>query len=55
MTKHPAKFTITKRVAKHGKQAIIIIPAMLQAQLKPGTLLEINLRILLENFERGFN
>ena len=39
-------FTITKRIAKHGKQAIIIIPALLQQPLQPGTLAEIKIELL---------
>jgi len=40
------KFTITKRIAKHGSQAVIIVPTLLQEQLKPGTLAEITIEIL---------
>ena len=40
------QFTITKKIAKHGKQAIIIIPAMLQEYLSPGTMAEIRIEIL---------
>ena len=39
-------FTITKKIAKHGKQAVIIIPALLQEQLIPGTLAEIKIEII---------
>lgn len=39
-------FTITKRIAKHGKQAVIIIPALLQEQLKPGLLAEIRIEVI---------
>jgi hypothetical protein len=39
-------FTITKKIAKHGKQAVIIIPALLQAHLEPGKLCEIKIEIL---------
>lgn len=37
---------ITKKIAKHGKQAVIIIPAFLCEQLSPGTLTEITFRII---------
>jgi predicted RNA binding protein YcfA (HicA-like mRNA interferase family) len=37
----PKQFTITKRIAKHGKQAVLIIPTLLQEHLEPGTLAEI--------------
>jgi len=40
------KFTITKKISKHGKQAVIIVPILLQDKLKPGTLAKINIKIL---------
>jgi len=40
------KFIITKRIAKHGQQAIIIVPTLLQDRLKPGTLAEITIEII---------
>jgi hypothetical protein len=40
------QFTITKKIAKHGKQAVIIVPTMLQEQLSPGTLAEIRIQII---------
>ena len=43
------QFTITKRIAKHGQQAIIIIPALLQEILKPGILTEVKIDILEQN------
>lgn len=39
-------FTITKRIAKHGKQAIITVPTLLQEKLKPGTIAEIKIEII---------
>lgn len=39
-------FTITKKIAKHGNQAVIIVPTMLQEHLKPGTLAEIRIEII---------
>ena len=39
-------FVITKKIAKHGKQAVIIIPALLQEHLKPGMLTEIKIEII---------
>jgi hypothetical protein len=41
-------FTITKKIAKHGKQAVIIIPSVLQEHLKPSMLVEIRIEILKE-------
>jgi hypothetical protein len=39
-------FTITKKIAKHGTQAVLIIPSILQEQLPPGTLAEIKIQII---------
>jgi len=41
-----SKFTITKRIAKHGNQAIIVIPKLIEEHLKPGTIVEVNLQII---------
>jgi hypothetical protein len=41
-------FTITKKIAKHGSQAIIVIPRILEDKLKPGTIVEIKLNVLEE-------
>ena len=41
-------FTITKKIAKHGSQAIIVIPRMLEQELKPGTIVEMKLGVLRE-------
>ena len=40
------QFTITKRIAKHGKQVVIIIPRLLQEEIRPGTLAEIRIEII---------
>ncbi len=39
-------FIITKKIAKHGKQAVIIIPALLQERLQPGMLAEIKIEVI---------
>jgi len=39
-------YIITKKIAKHGKQAVIIIPTLLQHLLSPGTLAEIKIDVL---------
>jgi len=39
-------FTITKKIAKHGKQAIIVIPKLLQQMLKPNTVVELKIKVL---------
>ena len=43
-------FVITKKIAKHGSQAIIVVPRVLEASLKPGTTCEISIEIL-DNLE----
>jgi antitoxin component of MazEF toxin-antitoxin module len=41
-------YTITKQISKHGSQAVIVIPKVLQAELKPGTVAEVKITILRE-------
>ena len=48
MAEKNRKFTITKKIAKHGNQAIIVIPRILQESLKPGTIVEARLNVLSE-------
>ncbi len=40
------QYTITKKIAKHGRQAVIIIPTMLQENLSPGKLVEVKIEII---------
>lgn len=40
------QFTITKKIAKHGKQSIIVIPKIIEPQLKPGTIVQLNIEVL---------
>ncbi|MBN2111832.1 hypothetical protein JW707_01905 [Candidatus Woesearchaeota archaeon] len=40
------KFTITKKIAKHGSQAIIVIPRVLENELKPGTIVKVSLDVV---------
>jgi hypothetical protein len=42
------EFTIRKKIAKHGKNAIIVIPKLLQEDLKPRTIVELNITVLEE-------
>jgi len=39
-------FTLIKKIAKHGKQAIIVVPKILQEYLKPDTIVEIKIKVL---------
>lgn len=41
-------YIITKRISKHGKQAIIVIPSCLQHELKPQTVVEVRINIIKE-------
>jgi len=39
-------YTITKKIAKHGKQSVIVIPSFLQQDLKPKTIVEVKINIV---------
>ena len=43
------RFVITKKIAKHGSQAIIVIPKVLEKFLSPGTVAEIEINVLRED------
>jgi antitoxin component of MazEF toxin-antitoxin module len=40
------QYTITKKIAKHGNQAIIVIPKLIQDSLKPGTIAKVTIDVL---------
>jgi len=42
------QFIITKRIAKHGSQAIIVIPRILESELRPDTIVELKINIIRE-------
>ena len=42
------QFTITKKIAKHGSQSIIVVPRILESQLPPGTIVQLGIDILEE-------
>ena len=46
------QFTVTKKIAKHGKQAIIVIPKLLQDELQPGTVVKVTLDVVKEAQEK---
>jgi hypothetical protein len=46
------RFVITKKIAKHGHQAVIIIPRVLEDRLKPGMLIELKIDVLEVKNER---
>lgn len=39
-------YTITKKIAKHGRQVVLIIPSSLQKELSHGKLVEVKIEIL---------
>ncbi len=41
-------YIITKRIAKHGKQSVILIPKSLRENLKPKTIVEVKIDIIKE-------
>lgn len=41
-------YTITKRISKHGTQAVITIPKLLEKDLKPRTVAEIKITVIKE-------
>ena len=54
MTENQYKtYTITKRIAKHGTQSVILIPKYLQDELKPKTIVEVRINIVKEAEEHG--
>ena len=46
--KQTKRFTITKKIGKHGDQAVIVIPRVLEEKLSPGTLAKITIDIIEE-------
>ena len=44
-------FTITKQISKHGRQAVIVLPKLLEAELRPGTVAEIKITVIKEAAE----
>lgn len=43
------QYTITKKIAKHGTQSIIVIPKILEKDLKPGTIAQITIDVIWES------
>lgn len=42
------QFVITKKIAKHGSQSIIVIPRLLENHLKPKTVVKLTIDVLEE-------
>ena len=41
-----AQYVITKKIAKHGNQAIIVLPRILENELKPGTIVKVTVDVV---------
>ena len=44
--KRPKSYVITKRIAKHGNQSIIVLPSLLKDELRPKTIVKVTLEII---------
>ena len=42
------QYVMTKKIAKHGSQAIIVIPRILEKKLRPKTIVKVTIDILEE-------
>ena len=42
------EYNLRKKIAKHGENSIIVIPKLLRDELKPKTIVEVNIKILEE-------
>jgi hypothetical protein len=47
--KQNSQFTITKKIAKHGAQAVIVIPSILKEKVNAGMLVKVTIDILENN------
>jgi hypothetical protein len=45
------QFNIRKKIAKHGENSIIVIPKLLQGELRPKMIVDIEIKIVEENLE----
>ena len=41
------QFVITKRIAKHGDQAIIVVPRIIENELKPKTIVKLTIDVII--------
>lgn len=39
-------YTITKKIAKHGNQVIIVIPKILEDKLEPGMVAQVTIEVI---------
>lgn len=47
------QFNIRKKIAKHGENSIIVIPKLLQGELRPKMIVDIQIRVIEEVKEEG--
>ncbi len=47
------QFVITKKIAKHGKQNVVVIPRVLEEELKSGTIAKITFDVVREVEDGG--
>ena len=40
------QFVLTKKIAKHGSQSIIVIPRILEDELKPQTIVKLTIDVI---------
>lgn len=40
------EYTITKNIAKHGRNSIIVIPSVLREHLRPGTTVKVTIEVI---------
>jgi antitoxin component of MazEF toxin-antitoxin module len=51
MKSQTESYIITKKIAKHGNQAVIVIPSVLHRKLRPQTLVKVTIDIIEESLE----
>ena len=46
MAKTQKQFNIRKKIAKHGENSIIVIPKLLQGELRPKMIVDIQIKVV---------
>ncbi len=52
MTSQTKQFNIRKKIAKHGENSIIVIPKLLQGELRPKMVVDVQINVV-EDGEEG--
>jgi hypothetical protein len=47
-------FNLVKRIAKHGRQNVIVIPSILHEELKAGSVVQLKIDVLREGEENEY-